>query len=89
MGTSRPRLASSRRSDGTDKLKLAAEEAIKEALATDPNAAAKIRRFAPSTRPSNLRDLLDGMAVNYGPTRLCQIAEALGYTPEIRMVRAK
>ncbi|NTE54354.1 hypothetical protein G6M78_04605 [Agrobacterium tumefaciens] len=88
MGAWRPKSVSPYSSKALDKFKRVLEAAIIEELDNDPSAADKIKACIKSARSAHIRDLKDGLAMQYGPVRLGQMAEALGYDVDIVLRRA-
>lgn len=87
MGEWRPTKAAAYSSDSMDAMKETLAEVIRQRLLSDPAAEAVVKACMKSCRPSNLRDFRNGDGALYGPTRLFQIAEALGLRPEITFRR--
>ncbi|AMD59420.1 hypothetical protein AWN88_14200 [Agrobacterium tumefaciens] len=88
MGAWRPKSVSPYSSKALDKFKRTLEAAIIDELDNDPAAAEKIKACIKSARSAHIRDLKDGLAMQYGPVRLGQMAEALGFDVDIVLRRA-
>jgi len=89
MGAWRPKSVSPYQSRTLNKFKSVLETAIIDELDADPSAAEKIKACIKSARSAHIRDLKEGLAMQYGPVRLGQMAEALGFDVDIVLRRSR
>lgn len=84
----RPKSVSPYSSKALDKFKQTLEAAIIEELDNDPSVTEKIKSCIKSARSAHIRDIKEGLAMQYGSARLGQMAEALGFDVDIVLKRA-
>jgi|GEM_PF-3220484 len=84
----RPLKASPYSSPAIDPMKEALAVAISTRLASDTSAEEIVKRHCKSARSATIRDFKNGDGALYGLTRLAQIAESLGFRPELTFRRA-